>query len=179
MATWSGHEQVGHGLHHLLRGVCPQVTDQDFSVALDAFSATLRPALIDETAPYLGIQSCLDYFAAHKWRQAVVTNKPTRFAERIIAHLGWRHLFVTVIGGDQAKKPDPSSLEWAMNIAGASAERTIMIGDHLTDLAVATAVSCRSGWCQWGIGHAGDESFDWSWQCPNNILEHDWSLECL
>lgn len=70
---------------------------------------------------------------------AVCTNKPQRPAEMVLARLGFAEHLDAVAGGDRFayRKPDPRHLEDTMGLLGATADRTVMVGDNEHDMAVA------------------------------------------
>jgi phosphoglycolate phosphatase len=75
----------------------------------------------------------------------VLTNKPLAPTEKVLAGLGMRDLFDDVIGSDgpYPRKPDPAGLRALMERAGATPERTLMVGDSRIDYETATRATTR------------------------------------
>ena len=88
-------------------------------------------------------------------RVAVLTNKPVRPSERILEGLGIRDLFDDVIGGDGpfGRKPDPAGLCALMDRAGATPDRTLMVGDSAIDHETARRASVRCCLTAYGYGY--------------------------
>ncbi len=95
--------------------------------------------------PYPGVADHLRRLAAAGHPLAVVTNKPERFAVRIVRHLGFDALLPVVVGGDTLprKKPDPLPLHHALQALGRPGEGT-MVGDGETDLLAGRAAGLRT-----------------------------------
>ena len=104
---------------------------------LDAYAERL---CID-SALYPGTLEALDGLAADGWVLTVCTNKPEALAEGLLAALGVRDRFGALIGADTLpeRKPHPSALWEAVERAGGSRGRAVMIGDTDTDLKTAQA----------------------------------------
>ncbi len=90
--------------------------------------------LLDSTRLYPGVRDALDRI---RWaRLAVVTNKPERFARRILDALGVGNRFCVILGGDSTAvgKPDPAPLRLAMELCDATPADTVMVGDSSVDI---------------------------------------------
>ncbi len=93
-----------------------------------------------------------------RWRESgrplgVVTNKPERFARRILEHLDLMRFFGAVVGGDSAagRKPDPGPLRAALDRLDASPTGGLMAGDGLQDLRAGRAVGLRTAAALYGF----------------------------
>lgn len=151
---------VGDGLAKLLQRCCPDADERGLAVAHDAFVTYYSEHCCDETRCYPGVEDSLQRLHAAGHPLAVVTNKPSRFSATIINGLGLDGLIQVLIGGDAEKKPSPEPLLRACEALGLAAADAVMCGDHHTDLLAAQAAGCRSIWCAWGIGHAGNAPCD-------------------
>ena len=76
---------------------------------------------------------------------AVASNKPARFSRMILEAKGIGTRFLSVGGPDAETpaKPDPAMLRRLMAAAGASAARTIVVGDMEVDAQFARSAGCR------------------------------------
>lgn len=74
-------------------------------------------------------------------KQALVTNKETRFTERVLERHGLQDAFDIVICGDSlpVKKPDPAVIEHCLAQFGASAGEALFVGDSEIDVSTAKA----------------------------------------
>lgn len=86
---------------------------------------------------------------------ACLTNKPTAFAEQLLALKGLRGLFQHVFGGDafERKKPDPLPLIKTCEALGVSPSRTLMVGDSSNDAQAARAAGCEVLLVTYGYNH--------------------------
>jgi phosphoglycolate phosphatase len=74
-------------------------------------------------------------------KQALVTNKETRFTERVLEMHGLQDVFDIVICGDSlpVKKPDPAVIAHCLTMLGASAGEALFVGDSEIDVSTAKA----------------------------------------
>jgi len=158
---------VGGGAARLVRRALDAVGLAFSPEALARFLEIYDTRLLRHTRAYEGIPELLR--AAHgRARLAVLTNKPRRPSEAILAGLGLRDLFDEVIGGDgpHPRKPDPAGLRAMMAAAGTDAPRTLLVGDSAIDRETARQAPVRSCMVTYGIGTAtltGDvlDGCDW------------------
>jgi len=102
----------------------------------------LYPGRIDrESRPYAGVVEVLDQFAAAGVRLVVCTNKRTDLSLLLLDALDLTRRFEAVVGPDKAgaAKPDPRHLIAAIEAAGGSPDRALMVGDSRADVAAAVA----------------------------------------
>ena len=90
--------------------------------------------LIDTTSPYPGINGALIALAADHIL-AIASNKPLRWVEELVDHLGWRGLMASVVGPETtgAHKPDPAMIEAILEQTGCSAGESLLVGDMPVD----------------------------------------------
>lgn len=100
---------------------------------LGAFLSHYDEHCLDRTLPYPGVGSSLRKLEGY--RKAVLTNKPTAPAVRILEGLGLAACFDPIIGGDNphGRKPDPGALNWLMAKLDVSPRATAVIGDGVQD----------------------------------------------
>lgn len=93
------------------------------------------------TVPMPAALDVLEVFHGDGILLGLVTNKPQRFIETILDHLGMSSLFGAVIGGDAGvtKKPAPDMLLAAMQQLGVEPWSTVMVGDSTSDVEAARA----------------------------------------
>jgi phosphoglycolate phosphatase len=121
--------------------------------ALEEFLEVYDLRMFDTTRPYPGMLDTLRVLAdAHA--MAVLTNKPEESARRILAHTGLAGFFAHMVFGDGplGRKPDPAGLRWLLERHGASAERSILVGDSDVDVATAQAAGVRICLARYGFG---------------------------
>jgi len=157
---------VGEGAKTLVRRALAASSLPETPEALARFLAIYDTRLLNHTKPYDGIVDVVRAAREHA-RVAVLTNKPLEPSEKVLAGLGLRDLFDDVIGSDGPfpRKPDPAALRALMERAGATPERTLMVGDSLIDYETATNASARCCLVAYGFSNhtlegvpAGDAS---------------------
>ena len=92
-----------------------------------------------ETCLFPGAEATLQALGEQGCRLALCTNKPAGMAEDILKYFGIRDRFAAVLGGDSlaVRKPDPLHLSSAIEQAGGSVERAVMVGDSGADVTAA------------------------------------------
>ncbi len=145
---------VGDGVARLVekafaaRGRVPDPT------AIAEFSADYAAHAAVESRPYPGVPAVLRDLAGAGWRLAVCTNKPEGAARSLLAALDLAALLPTIGGGDSfpVRKPDPAHLTATLLLAGGTADRALMTGDHANDVVAARGAGLRCIFAAWGYG---------------------------
>jgi phosphoglycolate phosphatase len=109
----------------------------------------LFPRLLDfyeqaisvHTRVYDGAEIALDRLAADGWKLGICTNKPERLALLLIEELGLSRHFAVLLGADTlpVRKPDPRHLLETIARVGGVPERSVLVGDTITDREAARA----------------------------------------
>jgi phosphoglycolate phosphatase len=140
--------RVGNGARTLIRGC---LEDAGVATPPSTEASKLEEGILSDfllhygehclqrTTAYPGVASSLGRLGSY--RKAVLTNKPTAPALRILEGLGLAPHFELILGGDNphGKKPDPAALSFIMSSLGSTPESTVMIGDGVQDARVARA----------------------------------------
>ena len=111
--------------------------DAQFGEFLGFYNAHIA----DKSTLFPGVEACLDRCAAAGWRLAVCTNKLEYSSNLLLEKLGLRDRFAFVCGQDTfgVAKPDPRPLVETVARAGGRLDRSVMIGDSITDIRAARA----------------------------------------
>ncbi len=137
---------VSSGVMNLMNGVLKEALRQqkppDESIQIDSllkrsvqlYRMHYAKHMLDETKLYPSIRTVLEYFKNRK--QAIITNKPEEFSNKILSNLKIDPYFFKVIGADQKfqKKPAPESVLEIIKLAQVDANETILIGDSGIDI---------------------------------------------
>jgi phosphoglycolate phosphatase len=128
----------------------------DPAQALPRFLEIYDGILPGATRPYPGVPEMLESLAAAA-PMAVLTNKPTGSAVKILSMLGLDRFFFRIVGGDGplGRKPSPDGLLGLAAEAGANARSTWLVGDSTVDLRTAHAAATRVCIVRYGFGFAG------------------------
>jgi phosphoglycolate phosphatase len=104
---------------------------------------------------YPGVPEGLRALRARGLRLACLTNKPTSFAEPLLAATALGSYFEHVFGGDafERRKPDPLPLLKTCEALGALPGRTLMVGDSSNDACAARAAGCPVVLVTYGYNH--------------------------
>lgn len=124
---------VGSGLRSLMARALKEEDPKKIQKAGKFFMKYYGANMLQNSVLYPGALNTLEYFKNRK--QAVLTNKPSPFAEDMLVGLQVGHYFTKVIAGGPGKrhKPDPFTLIEMMREVGASPDETLFIGDSAVD----------------------------------------------
>ena len=143
---------IGHGTGWLMKRAWEEQKD-----SADAASDSLRDADWDKvmqrfvhhyestagttSTPFPFVLETLRKARDYGVKQAVVTNKERRFADRILEKHGLTDQFDMVICGDSlsVKKPNPAVITHCLNTLGATQGESLFIGDSEIDISTAKA----------------------------------------
>lgn len=115
--------------------------DEDAQALSEAKEAAFRIRLGAQAEPTPGLVALLDRAARNGWPVAVVTNAPRVNAEAMLAAIGLRDRFGTLIIGDECPrgKPDPAPYLAGMQALNVSAHQSIAFEDSPSGLQAASA----------------------------------------
>ena len=145
---------VGEGARLLVERACRAGGLADVPPdALARYLGIYGRRLLNHTRAYPGIGDALAQLSATA-TLAVLTNKPTEPAERLVTYFKFVPAVSAVIGGDGAwpRKPDPSGLCALMTRFGASPGATCLVGDSWIDAATARRAGVAFCWARYGFG---------------------------
>lgn len=153
---------AGHGATAMLKAAylshgrdLPDALLQDH---LDRFLRHYEANIAATSLPFPGVLSAMDRLEGDGWTFAVCTNKRERLAKLLLDELGLSDRFAVICGQDtfSGMKPDPAHLGGTVDLANCTIERTVMIGDTMTDIAAARALDIPSILVD--FGYAPDEA---------------------
>ena len=139
------------GLVHAGFGVKPG--DDEYDALREAFLEFYRERPCVDTRLFPGIAELLQEFARRAIPWGVVTNKATRFTERIIATL--KLAPACVVCGDTTPhlKPHPAPMLLAAEQLALPAKDCVYLGDDLRDIQAGRAAGMRTVAVEWGYHH--------------------------
>jgi phosphoglycolate phosphatase len=150
-------ETIGRGSEHLLRTTLATV-GADAALYDDAWARYQHHyrAINGEYANVFdGVVEGLEWLASQGLALACLTNKPTAFAQALLARKGLERHFRLVWGGDafERRKPDPLPLLKACEALGTPPPVTLMVGDSSNDARAARAAGCPVVLVTYGYNH--------------------------
>lgn len=131
---------VGNGAPVLIRKVMGSgYSEAEIQLALEHFLAYYREHMLEHTTLYPGVRESLDRLRAAGVRMAVLTNKPEKISQDMLAGLGVDGYFLRICGGNSLvqKKPDPAGVRILLEETGIPQERALMVGDSAVDVLTA------------------------------------------
>jgi len=126
--------------------------------------------LFDQTRPYPGVPETLQRLP---FRKVVATNKSAQFSIPLLKQCGLLDFFEVIIGGESlpVRKPDPAIVAHLAAKLEVKPDELVMVGDHRTDLEMATLSGIRSVFCEYGIRHTGEFRPTWRIQKFPELIE--------
>ncbi len=139
------------GLVHAGFGAKPG--DDEYDALREAFLEFYRERPCVDTRLFPGIAELLQELARRAIAWGVVTNKATRFTERIIATL--KLAPACMVCGDTTPhfKPHPAPMLHAAEQLGLPAAACMYLGDDLRDIQAGRAAGMRTVAVEWGYHH--------------------------
>lgn len=93
---------------------------------------------------YPNVKETLEQLKAQGYTLAVVTNKPTKHVQPVLAAFGIDHLFSELLGGQSlpAIKPHPAPLYYLCGKFGLYPKQILFVGDSKNDILAAHSAGC-------------------------------------
>ncbi|MCC5095513.1 phosphoglycolate phosphatase [Xanthomonas campestris] len=155
---------IGEGVHTLLATALREAgSDRDVDTEMPVMMRHYEASLLHHPRLYPGVAEALPALRSAGATLALCTNKPARFIQPLLEHLGIAAQFATVLGGDSLPQRKPSAaplLHLAQQFQHSPAQ-CLMVGDSATDAAAAQAagmplVMVRYGYLRgFDVEHAG------------------------
>jgi phosphoglycolate phosphatase len=167
---------IGDGARALLdRALGEPCTDAQWA----HFAFEYGAACGEASRPYPGVVPVLERLGAAGIRLAVVTNKETRFAHRLLAKHGICAHFDVLVCGDSlpVKKPHPAGVHHALDALQVEPADAALVGDSLIDLRTARAAGVQAWLVTYGYGAADVGNTDRPDRTIADLEELD--AECL
>lgn len=139
------------GLIHAAFGIKPD--DSEYPALRETFLELYAEKVCERTRLFPGMAELLRELRQRELRWGIVTNKATRFTERIITRLGLKP--DCVVCGDTTPhlKPHPAPLLHAAEDLRLPAQNCFFLGDDLRDMQAARAAGMRPVAVEWGYHH--------------------------
>jgi len=151
-AFHGGRAMLRLGFSRLGRPEDPQI-DAQYPALLEHYA---RDILV-HTYAYPGAIDAVEALRMQGFAVGICTNKPAGLAESLLAKMGVRDLFASMIGADTlpVRKPDPAPYVAAVTQAGGQVARSLLVGDTETDRKTAAAAGVPSVLVTFGPEGAG------------------------
>ena len=128
-----------------------------------------------ETKLYAEMLETLECLQLKKIPMAVISNKPVKLVEKILATLKLTSYFFAILGGDSAAapKPNPDVFRLATQKLNRSIapQYIVHVGDGTQDIQAAKNYGCISCWASWGFNQDHSLGPDLVAHQPKDIIE--------
>jgi 2-phosphoglycolate phosphatase len=163
------------GLVHAAFGIKPD--DAEYPALREAFLEFYGEKVCEHTRLFGGMAELLDALRAREMRWGIVTNKATRFTERIVSKLRLKP--DCVVCGDTTPhlKPHPAPLLHAAEELRLAPQSCYYVGDDLRDMQAARAAGMQPVAVEWGYHHP-EHGAPGTWQAamviaqPMDLVKH-------
>jgi phosphoglycolate phosphatase len=148
---------VGEGVSNLIE----KVLTLKGAISLDREELTKRVLeyysahLVAKTAPYPGVRETLEHLGA--CRKAVISNKLTNLAGKILEALDLLKYFEVVAGSDSSpeRKPSPVPIRRVLSLLDVPPQEAAIVGDSVYDMAAGRAAGVKTVAVTYGYGTPG------------------------
>ena len=125
---------IGSGVVNLMSRSLEGSGCDDVEMAVSFFQKHYNNHLLDQTKLYPNGRDVVKHFS--KKKNAILSNKPISFVEKILTELNFLSLFDSVLGGDSLseRKPNPMGLQLLMTNLNCPVKEVLMIGDSAIDI---------------------------------------------
>ncbi|MBU1665776.1 MAG: HAD-IA family hydrolase [Gammaproteobacteria bacterium] len=135
--------QASHGTQGLLRvGFGITQEQAEFSALREEFLAVYASHLTVHSPMFPGVAEMLTHLEARGLKWGVVTNKPARYTEPLLDHLGLLARASCVVSGDTCAqpKPHPAPMWHACKLTASDPAECLYVGDAERDVSAAAAI---------------------------------------
>jgi 2-phosphoglycolate phosphatase len=173
---------ASHGSRGLLGlgfGVTP--ADTDFIAMRDEYLSIYDTVFTRSPVLLPGIADLLQAIEHKGLKWGIVTNKPRRFTQRLIASMGLQQRAACVVSGDDAPqpKPSPATLLMACEQIGVKPENCMYVGDAERDIIAGKAAGMYTVVALFGYIDVTDKPKQWGAdiliKAPKDLVEFFYS----
>ena len=156
---------VSHGSAALINfGFNISESDAKFAELRDHFLALYEENIAVNSNLFEGMESILQQLERNNIPWGIVTNKPARYTDLLLAQLNLETRASSVISGDTlaVKKPNPEPLFVACNQIACTASKCLYIGDAQRDIQAAHAAGMTSCAALYGYYTDAEDPTEWN-----------------
>lgn len=156
--------QASHGSQGLIRlGFGIGENHPDFSALREEFLSVYQTHLTRSSPMFPDMDVVLSELEERGLNWGVVTNKPTRFTEPLLRHLGLMHRAACVVCGDTLahSKPHPAPMLHACRLVDSEPAHCLYVGDAQRDMDAAIAAGMPALVARYGYLGVEDRPETW------------------
>lgn len=155
---------ASHGSRGLLElgfGITPQ--DSEFVAMRDEYLALYDQVFTRQPRLFDGMETVIHHLAKRQMPWGIVTNKPRRFTQPLVASLGLHTQAASIVSGDDASqpKPSPETLLMACAQVGVDPQCCIYVGDAERDIQAGRAAAMQTVVALFGYLDISDRPETW------------------
>lgn len=134
-----------------------------FADHLETLLNRYEQGLAEDSCLFAGLDSALLALEARNIPWGIVTNKPSRYTNPLIAGLDLAQRCAVAICPDQVthRKPHPEPIFTACEKIGVDPAATIYVGDHARDIEAGKRANNFTVAAGWGYLNEGEQAADW------------------
>ncbi len=138
-------------------------SEDDFERLRQRLLALYDQHLAEQTRPFAGIDKLLQFCQNNDWRWGIVTNKPRRFTEPLMAQIALRSNADVIVCPDDVThtKPHPEPMYLACKKLGIAPQNAIYVGDHQRDIEAGKNAGIRTVAAAYGYVEAHQSVSAW------------------
>ena len=144
---------IGHGSYHLIKTSLPEnIDEKTYLETFNTYKNYYKNHADIKTSVYPGVLDLLTKFKQNGGKIALITNKPHEIATNLI-HTYFGDLFDAIYGHSDIypAKPNPYTIQLALNDLSLSKEDVLFIGDSYVDYDTANNASLDCLICSYGF----------------------------
>lgn len=159
----SARASVSNGAIGLLRLAFPNAAESDFDALHREYLDRYESAVCIDSTVFPDLPELLDALDARRCPWGVVTNKPGRMTDPLLAALGLTGRLACAVSGDTLaqRKPHPAPLLFACEQAGVPPRRAVYVGDASRDIQAGQAAGMLTIAAAYGYIVPGDDPASW------------------
>jgi N-acetyl-D-muramate 6-phosphate phosphatase len=154
---------VSNGAAGLIKLAFPDVDDEVRQRLHQEYLDRYEQSVCVRSKVFPGLLELLDELDSNGRPWGIVTNKPRRMTEPLLAKLGLVARAACVVSGDTLpqRKPDPAPLLYASRVAGVPPAQSVYVGDAERDIAAGRAAGMATIAATYGYIVDGDDPMRW------------------
>jgi phosphoglycolate phosphatase len=147
---------IGDGVQKLMERSLGSFFPEYFAEAMKIFDLYYTEHLMDNTAPYPGVETVLSHFCNKK--KIIMTNKQYQYTVELTDALHLTDYFDEIIGADSRpyRKPDRRLVDPLLDSYGVPPEQAVVVGDGINDVLLAKNAGLISCAFLNGLGSRGE-----------------------
>lgn len=155
---------VSNGALGLIRLAFPDATESKLSALHSEYLEHYQDSVCVESRIFPELPELLDDLDGQKCPWGIVTNKPRRMTDPLLAALGLTSRVSCAISGDTLpqRKPDPAPLLLGCQETGRAPQRTVYVGDAARDMQAGRAAGMITIAAAYGYIVPGDDPDSWN-----------------